>query len=61
MEGKVYTTCKRIEQCFHQSTLVTVCTEAGGTRCEYEVNVSTTPRADLVAGVFSTFHELTQS
>ena len=61
MEGKVYTLCKCIEQCFHQSTLVTVCTEAGGTSCEYEVNVNTAPRADLGGGGFSTFHELTQS
>ena len=29
IQGKVYTTCKRIEQCFHQSALVTSCTGAG--------------------------------
>ena len=43
------------------SILLTFCPEAWGASCEYEVNVNTAPRADLVAGAFSTFHELTQS
>ena len=37
------------------------CPEAERASCEYEVNVNTAPKADLGAGAFSTFHELTQS